>query len=70
MIHLGLSTMDKFDGSTKRKDLDGKIGEWIHREYSTGRKLISVSDKWCILERKDGTRYREPSFVTWNSFFF
>jgi hypothetical protein len=65
-----LSTIDKFDGTTKRDDLNGVIGEWLHREYSTGRKLISVSDTWCTLERKDGTRFRQPSYITWNSFFF
>lgn len=69
-MNLGLSTMDKFDGTTKRSDLESVVGTWRNPEYDSGTKLVSVGDKFCIIERKDGSKFKQPSFVTWNSYFF
>ena len=67
-MFLALSVMDKFDGTTKRADLESVVGTYPN-EYSDA-KLIKVGDKYCTLERKDGTQFREPSSVTWNRYFF
>lgn len=67
-MNLPLSVMDKFDGTTKRADLDSAVGTYPN-SYSD-EKLIKVGDKYCIIERKDGTKFREPSSITWNRYFF
>jgi hypothetical protein len=61
--------MDDFDGTTKRKDLDSVVGTYPN-SYSN-EKLIKVGDAYCTFENKvDGRRYRLPSEVAWNMYFF
>lgn len=68
-MSLPLSVMDKFDGTTKRADLESVVGTWTS-EYDGAIKLIKVGDARCIVEKRDGSKVSEPSFVTWNRYFF
>ena len=63
---LNLSIQDKFDGLGKVEQLRNAIG----KSYLS-TKLISVSDdgNTCIIEEQGKTK-SQPSFITWNRFFF
>ena len=64
---LNLSIQDGFDGTDKIGDLRRAVGT----TYCDVTKLISVSKdgNTCVIE-EDGKRKRQPSWLTWNRFFF
>jgi len=64
---LNLSIQDSFDGTDKIGDLRRAIGT----TYCDVTKLISVSKdgNTCVIEEQ-GKRKRQPSWLTWNRFFF
>jgi|TARA_B100000575_G_C22613010_1_gene381595 hypothetical protein len=64
---INLSIQDKFDGSNKIDDLRKSIG----KDYYGNNKLLWVSKDGnrCMVE-KDGNVVTEPSWLTWNRFFF
>lgn len=67
---INLSVQDKLDGKGKINDLRGAVGTtYGSGEWAT--KLISVSDdgNTCVVEER-GQRKRQPSWLTWNRFFF
>jgi|TARA_B100000902_G_scaffold216875_1_gene206148 hypothetical protein len=64
---INLSIQDKFDGLNKIDDLRKSIG----KDYYGNNKLLWVSKDGnrCMVE-KDGNVVTEPSWLTWNRFFF
>jgi len=64
---LNLSIQDGFDGTDKIGDLRRAVGT----TYCDVTKLISVSKdgNTCVVEEQ-GKRKRQPSWLTWNRFFF
>ncbi|MCP4325467.1 MAG: hypothetical protein GY787_27210 [Alteromonadales bacterium] len=64
---LNLSIQDSFDGTDKIGDLRRAVGT----TYCDVTKLISVSKdgNTCVIEEQ-GKRKRQPSWLTWNRFFF
>ena len=64
---INLSIQDKFDGLNKIDDLRKSIG----KDYYGNNKLLWVSKggNRCMVE-KDGNVVTEPSWLTWNRFFF
>ena len=64
---INLSIQDKFDGLNKIDDLRKSIG----KDYYGNNKLLWVSKDGnrCMVER-DGNVVTEPSWLTWNRFFF
>jgi hypothetical protein len=64
---LNLSIQDGFDGTDKIGDLRRAVGT----TYCDVTKLISVSKdgNTCVIEEQ-GKRKRQPSWLTWNRFFF
>ena len=64
---LNLSIQDGFDGTDKIGDLRRAVGT----TYCDVTKLISVSKdgNTCVIEEQ-GKRKRQPSWITWNRFFF
>ena len=67
MFGLDLSVQDDFDGTDKIGDLRRAVGT----TYCDVTKLISVSKNGnvCVVE-EGGQRKRQPSWYTWNRFFF
>ena len=64
---INLSIQDEFDGLDKIGDLRRAVGT----TYCDVTKLISVSKdgNTCVVEEQ-GKRKRQPSWLTWNRFFF
>ena len=64
---INLSIQDKFDGLNKIDDLRKSIG----KDYYGNNKLLWVSKDGnrCMVEN-DGNVVTEPSWLTWNRFFF
>jgi|TARA_E500000178_G_scaffold339526_1_gene381112 hypothetical protein len=64
---INLSIQDKFDGLNKIDDLRKSIG----KDYYGNNKLLWISKDGnrCMVE-KDGNVVTEPSWLTWNRFFF
>ena len=64
---INLSIQDKFDGLNKIDDLKKSIG----KDYYGNNKLLWISKDGnrCMVE-KDGNVVTEPSWLTWNRFFF
>ena len=64
---LNLSIQGGFDGTDKMGDLRRAVGT----TYCDVTKLISVSKdgNTCVVEEQ-GKRKRQPSWLTWNRFFF
>ena len=64
---INLSIQDKFDGLNKIDDLRKSIG----KDYYGNNKLLWISKDGnrCMVER-DGNVVTEPSWLTWNRFFF
>jgi len=65
MINLSIS--DPIDGNNKIGELRNHIGN----DYYGNNKLLSVSKDGnvCIVLR-DGKKVSEPSWITWNRFFY
>jgi|TARA_R100000030_G_scaffold33694_3_gene25127 hypothetical protein len=65
MINLSIS--DPIDGNNKIGELRNHIG----KDYYGNNKLLSVSKDGnvCIVLR-DGKKVSEPSWITWNRFFY
>jgi len=65
MINLSIS--DPIDGNNKIGELRNHIGN----DYYGNNKLLSVSKDGnvCIVLR-DGKTVSEPSWITWNRFFY
>lgn len=67
---INLSIQDKLDGKSKINDLRGAVGT-VYGEGKWATKLISVSadGNTCVVEEQ-GKRKTQPSWLTWNRFFF
>lgn len=65
MINLSIS--DQMDGTNKIGELRNHIG----KDYYGNNKLLWVSKDGnkCIVVR-DGKKVSEPSWITWNRFFY
>lgn len=64
---LALSIQDKFDGTDKIGELRAAVGT----SYCNSTHLISVSKNGdqCVVE-ENGKRFKQPSWLTWNRFFY
>ena len=64
---LALSIQDQFDGTDKIGELRAAVGT----SYCNSTHLISVSvcGNVCVVE-ENGKRFKQPSWLTWNRFFY